>query len=227
MIILDNLELKLTKSLLTNYSQTRVVVAADYLAIPSDRRVALFCNQEDRRVFVNLIGGLVRPTSGHIVKKANVSYPVGHLGGFEPKLPIRSNVEHLARIYNADVKTMVDFVERAAELGSAFERPFGLLESSQKRNLGYITAYCLPFDCYVLTSDDVMSSRMRNSVASSLFHERHASAGMIIPTNNPKFAREYCDMGLILRRGRLRLFDEINRALAINERELQLEPVTR
>jgi len=52
---------------------------------------------------------------------------------------------------------------------------------------------------------------------SDLFEARARTAGMLIAVNNPDFARQYCDMGLIVHRGQVLLFDDVEGAIAASE----------
>ncbi len=216
MIVLDQVTMQFTTASLTNYSRTRTVLFPTSLAIPSDRRIAFFADPaEDRRMFIDLIGGLVLPSAGRIVRRVSVSFPVGHLGSFEPRLAVKNNIAHLARLYGADVQMTVDFVESLAGLGEAFNKPFGMLSSLEKKTLGRIVAYSIPFDLYLLTDDAVFGKKKLEDISARLFEARSRTAGMIIPTRNMRFAREHCDMGLVLDHGKLRLFDDVEQALAV------------
>jgi len=52
---------------------------------------------------------------------------------------------------------------------------------------------------------------------SDLFAARARTAGMFMIVNNMDFARQHCDMGLILHRGQLLLFDDMEAAIAARE----------
>jgi len=150
---------------------------------------------------------------------ANVSFPVGHLGGFKAELSVRINVAHFARLYDADVKKMVNFIERAAGLGPMVDKPYGLLPPQAKLHLARIVAYSIPFDFYVLT-DNSLHGKADGDVSYDMFRERNRTAGMIIPTHNLKFAREYCEMGVVLDREKLLLYDNVEKAFAASRKFL-------
>lgn len=215
MIIFDQVTMTVTTHARTAHARTRAVLSSVNLVIPSDRRIALLGPSIlDNRLFLNLLGGIILPRAGRIVRKAKVSFPVGHLGGFAAKLPVRSNVAHLARVYGADVATMVEFVERVAGLGPSFNKPFMLLSSSMKRHLGRIVGYAIPFDLYVLTEEIVRGKNKDRDISYDLFQARSRTAGMIIPTDSAQFAREHCEMALVLYGGQLILFDQVEKALS-------------
>jgi capsular polysaccharide transport system ATP-binding protein len=200
----------------------RVVLSPTNLVIPSDRRIALLGHSsDDNRLLIDLLGGLMMPRAGRIVRMARVSFPVGHLGGFEKKLSVRLNVAHLAGIYDADARTVIEFVERVAGIGSAFDKPFDVLPGTMRKLLGRVVAYAIPFDVYVLADGISRSRKGRGDVTRELFEARARTAGMIIPTRDPQAAREHCEMGLVLNHGELVLHDDIEKALAASQRHLE------
>jgi capsular polysaccharide transport system ATP-binding protein len=183
--------------------------------LPSDHRIAVLGIAEDKKVFMELLGGLVMPTAGRIIRKARVSFPAGYVGGFERDLSVRLNVAHVARLYGADIGPVVDFVARASELGEDFKKPYGDLAASQKRALSEILALSIPFDVYLL-NDEIMQSKGKfyNKNARALFEARAKTSGMIIASQDVAFAREFCDMGLVLNGGQMRLFRNLERAFS-------------
>jgi capsular polysaccharide transport system ATP-binding protein len=198
----------------------RDVLRAVRVKLPSDRRIAVLGpDEEDTKIFVNLLAGIVLPTAGRIVRDAQVSFPAGHLGGFTRELSVRLNVAHVARLYGADVGTIVDFVSQVSDLGKDFDRPYGGLSNAKKRYLSEILAFSIPFDVYLLGEDVVRSGNKRhNREARALFEARAKTSGMLIASQDPGFAREFCDMGLVLAGGDARLFKNLERALAFAEK---------
>jgi capsular polysaccharide transport system ATP-binding protein len=189
-------------------------------SLPSDRRIAIFArNEQDQKVFIDLLSGVALPSAGRIVRKAQVSFQPGFLGGFTRGLSVRQNVAHVARIYGADVETIVDFVSQIAGLGKDFNKLYGDLPNTKKRYLSDILAFSIPFDVYLLNDDVVRAGTSRyNKDARALFEARTKTSGMFIASQDPAFAREFCDMGLVLHEGQLRLFRNVERAIAFSEK---------
>jgi capsular polysaccharide transport system ATP-binding protein len=163
---------------------------------------------------MELMAGLVLPNAGRIIRKARVSFPVGHQGGFTPDLSVRNNVAHVARLHDADVATVVDFVAAVSQLGKAFDRPIDELPAASRRSLSSIVAFSIPFDVYLLRDDVVRLAKRNNKAVYALFEARAKTSGMIISSQNFAFVRKICDMGLVLLGGQARLFKNIERAIA-------------
>ena len=170
------------------------------------------------------------PSAGRIMRRARVSFPVGYLGGFTPDLSVRHNVAHVARLYGADVKSVVAFVARVGQFGRFFDKPYRDLPGPLKNQLGIIMTYGIPFDVYLLPAEfnrGKGAPQEFQQTASELFEARAQSAGMIMAVNNLPFARQYCDMGLIVHGGQVLLFDDLERAIAASESLPVAEPVAR
>jgi capsular polysaccharide transport system ATP-binding protein len=214
MIVLDRVTANIN---LRNKHPAPVLSQVD-LVIPSDRRIALLgASRPEAQTLINMFGGLAYPTDGQIVRKASVSFPIGYFGGFVPDVPTRVNIAHLARIYELDIKTIVDFVEQSVRPNPDFDRPFGDLPRNIQRRIATIVAYTLPFDVYVLMQDAVHGKPHPKNVALSLFEHRNRTSGMIISVTEPKFALDYCDMAMVLDRGQLIMCEDVESGLALSK----------
>ena len=222
MIILD----QLTK-IVGPFFKRRHILSSVTIQIPTDRRIALIAEADgDKKAFVELLAGLAKPTSGTITRLAEVSFPVGQLPGFARDHTVRVNVAHAARLYGAEVAPTIDVVEQVMNMGKAFDRPYAAMPLKLRRALAEAVAFALPFDLYLLTDDALGRSgekaqrRRRRAVSTQLLFEARAkTSGMIIPTRDVEYAREICDMALVLQNGTLELVKGVDEAFsAVNPR---------
>jgi capsular polysaccharide transport system ATP-binding protein len=199
---------------LGTHSGRRTVLADASISIPSNRRIALLgTSDEDNKVVVDLLTGVLTPHAGHVGRRAKVSFPAGEIRPFAGELSVRSNVMHVARLYGVDVQDVVNFVERVADMGASFDRPYGALPRAVRRQLSQIVAYCLPFDVYVLNELGRGGTQSLTTVIEALFEARARSCGIIVPTRDIQLARRFCDAGLLLHGRQIFLFDELERAI--------------
>jgi capsular polysaccharide transport system ATP-binding protein len=212
MIIFDRVE----KIMGGTGARRREVLADVSLRIPSNRRIAVLGpSGRDKRVFMKLLAGIEFPTSGTIVRNARVSFPVGKIGGFSRDLSVRGNVAHVARLYDADVDAVVDFVKKVMRLGAAFDRPYREMPARKREDFSQVLSYSVPFDVYLLGEEvAAIGKRKEKSEVFSLFEARARTCGMIMATSNPGFVREFCDMALILHKGNILLTKDVEGALA-------------
>jgi capsular polysaccharide transport system ATP-binding protein len=220
-----------TKTVRIRGQRPRDVLSSVNLEIAANRRIALLGQPpEDRLMIIDMLAGIVLPTYGRIARSCRVSYPVGFLGGFSPELSVRLNVAHTARLYDVEPRALVEFVERAADMGHPFDKPYIELPNVLKRQLGLILTFAIPFDVYLMKGD---LSRIRanpkdhfRATCYELFEARARSSGMIIAVTAPAFAREYCDMALVLHQGQLVPFEDVDEAFVALERLRYSEAVT-
>jgi capsular polysaccharide transport system ATP-binding protein len=196
----------------------RTILDAVQARLPSDRRIAILGPRaDDKKVFLDLLAGVMLPSAGRIIRNARVSFPPGHLGGFTRTLSVRLNVAHVARIYGADIQAVVEFVAQVLKLGDKFNKPYGALSGTMKQYLSDILAFTIPFDAYLVSDEVVRSGNKRyNPDARALFEARAKTSGMFIASQDPAFVHEFCDMGLVLKEGQLRLFENLDQAFAFS-----------
>src|SRR5262245_51228143 len=190
--------------------ETMQILSSASVNIPSDRRIALLGPSErDKDVVVNLLTGQMLPSAGRIVRKAHVSFPVGQLPGLARELSLRRNVAHVARLYGADVRQTVEFVQSVLDVGEYFDKPYIKLTPRMRKPFAQILGFSIPFDTYVLADDKLRGEREFKEKCYAAFQARARTSGMIIPISNQRFAREYCDMSLVVHQGKLRLFETV------------------
>ncbi len=215
MIILD----QVTKTV-GPFFKRRQILSSVTIRIPTDQRIALVSEADgDKKAFVELLAGLAKPTSGTITRLAEVSFPVGQLPGFSREHTVRLNVAHAARLYGAEVAHTISLVEQVMDIGRAFDRPYADMPNKLRQSLAQAVALALPFDVYLLADDSLARSlatrekRRRNAIpAQLLFEARAKTSGMIIPTQNVEYARNLCDMAMVLQNGTLELFEDVDEA---------------
>jgi capsular polysaccharide transport system ATP-binding protein len=184
----------------------RPVLSSTSVAIPTNRRIALFShNAVDRRQLINVLSGISYLNSGRITTKAKVSFPVGTLPGYDHAMTILRNVEHIAHLYSMDPSSFVTFVRRSLRIDGKFSGYHRALTMLEKRALAYVVAFTIPFDLYVLTTDKLKADYK----CLDLFKARKQSAGMIIPVSDSAFAEAHCNMSMTLHGGELQIFDTV------------------
>jgi capsular polysaccharide transport system ATP-binding protein len=213
MIILEGM----TKFVSLN-GDARVMFDNVNMKIPTNRRIALLGQSDDqKKLLVDLLSGMVMPTAGRIVRLVHVSFPVGYAGGYSPDLSVRLNIAHIARLYGVDVKTVVSFVERFGGLGDDFDKPYEELSRETKRRLAQVVVYSVPFDFYLLQHDVMRGRKVHRDVPYDLFAARSRIAGMLIPTQSLSFAREFCDMAILIDGAQLYSYEDVQEGIAVFE----------
>ncbi|MEO1291598.1 MAG: ATP-binding cassette domain-containing protein [Pseudomonadota bacterium] len=199
---------KLTKPILRNVN----------VVLPADKRLAVFGNaQSGKTTLARIVSGLVTPRMGLIVRRCRVSYPVGPATDTTPKASVRHNLQDYARLYGIKERDLIDFVVSAGDAEMLLHRPLGKLSSAEKARVFYPLIYALPFDYYVLDGAPGGPVQAYRERFEALFKHRVRDQGLIMMTNKPKIAKQYCDAGAILHNGKLVLYQSLEEAAKIYE----------
>jgi len=210
MILLE----QITKAVPTPSGGFTNVLSDVTLKIPSNCRIALVGpSPKDQRVLIDLIAGVRRPSAGRIVRKANLSFPIGPLPAFDLKSTLRHNVAHVARIYGADVTETLKSMGSFRPFRVCFDQSFEKIPYKIRSLFTHALAASIGFDTYLFVDDSITrrdfdgGGRKLAEGIHSLFEARWQRSGFIMPTRDVQFAREQCDLALELRDGRLLLLE--------------------
>ncbi|MBW7921586.1 MAG: ATP-binding cassette domain-containing protein [Rubellimicrobium sp.] len=200
----------------------RKVVARDICAtFPKGRSVALLGrNGAGKSTLLGMIAGTVAPTSGRVVSKGTISWPVGFAGSFHPDLSGLQNTRFVARIYGVDSGELVDFVEDFAGLGAHFRLPLRSYSSGMKARLAFGVSMGIAFDTYLVDEVTSVGDAAFRARADALFKARMAGAGAVVVSHSTGTLRRLCDMGAVLEDGRLTFHDDLEAAIAAHARNM-------
>lgn len=184
-------------------------------------------NGAGKSTLMRLLSGAEMPDSGRIICNAAVSWPLGFKGGLHGSLSGRENVAFISRIYRRDYKQMMKYVEDFAEIGKFMNEPIRNYSNGMKAKLSFGVSLAIQFDYYLI--DEVMSvgdPKFRRKSKAALL-ERLSNATVIMISHSASLMKEYCVRGLVLERGRLLEFSNIDEAIKYYENmgSAQDEPV--
>ncbi len=182
-----------------------------------DRVGLLGRNGAGKTTLIKMIGGVIMPTSGRIVREMSCSWPLGFNGGFQGSLTGYDNARFIARVYGRDYKDLRDFVEEFTELGQQLRMPVKTYSSGMRARLAFGLSLAIEFDCYLI--DEVIMVGDRNfqvKCHAEIFEKRHDRA-LVLATHGVNYIREYCNVAVVLRNGQAEVYQDIEEALAIYE----------
>lgn len=172
-------------------------------------------NGSGKTTLLNLIFGQIYPDQGRIDhQNLRLSWPIG-AACLTPTLSAADNVRFVARLYNLDQSEALAFIDDFAELGKFMELPVGNFSSGMKARLAFALSAMINFDCYLVdegfnTTDEKLGRRMEER-----FKKGSKAANMIIVSHAPNIIKRFCDCAVILHRGKLYYFDEVQDAIDI------------
>jgi capsular polysaccharide transport system ATP-binding protein len=132
------------------------------------------------------------------------------------------NVRFLARVYGVDTEELEDFVADFAELGSHFHMPVRSYSSGMKSRLAFGASMGIRFDTYLVDEVTAVGDARFRKKSRTVFRDRMAQSGAILVAHDLNALRDYCDAGLILENGRLYVFDDLDEAITVHKRLMEV-----
>jgi len=189
--------------------------------MPGERIGILGRNGAGKSTLIRLISGAERPSNGHIRREMSVSWPLAFGGAFQGSLTGLDNLRFICRIYNVKAEEKVDFVQDFTELGRYFREPVKSYSSGMRARLAFALSMVIEFDCFLI--DEIIAvgdSRFTEKCKEELFQKR-ADRAMIIVSHQESYVREHCTRAAVLEKGMLRIFDDVEEAMALYAKQLQ------
>lgn len=194
------------------------------LVLPHGKSLALLGrNGAGKSTLLKIISGTMPPTTGRVMVDGTVSWPVGFSGSFHRDLTGAQNTKFLARVYGVDTTTLTEFVEDFAELGKHFHMPMSTYSSGMYSRLAFGISMGIAFDVYLVDEVTAVGDTRFREKSAAVFAERMKTSSAVLVSHNTADIRKFCDAALLLHRGRLTYFDDIEAALAAHT-ELLKQP---
>ena len=199
-----------------NNGHTKVVL--DYISMNfmAGRSYGILgVNGAGKSTLVRLLGGTELPNSGRIKRNVRVSWPLGFSGGLHPKLTGRENVQFVARIYGADARRTINFVEDFAEVGAYIDVPIMTYSSGMMARLAFGLSMAIDFECYLIDEVTAVGDARFADRCRTEFEKRKKKSDIIMISHAMPTIKEYCDRGAVLAGGRLIEFRNVDDAIEL------------
>jgi len=192
----------------------RIILHPTTLSIPSDKGVAVLGrNGAGKSTFLRIISGVESPDSGIIVRTSNLSWPLGFSGGLNNSMTGSQNVRFIAQVNGVDSEEMISFVEDFAELGHYMKERVGTYSSGMRARLSFGISLAIRFDCYLIDEATSVGDRWFRDKCLAAFNVRREHTGVLMVSHNPKTIRQYCEIALVLHKGHLVPFSDLDEAI--------------
>ncbi|RIY38507.1 ABC transporter ATP-binding protein [Psittacicella gerlachiana] len=171
-------------------------------------------NGTGKSTLIRLLSGVEAPTTGEIEQTMSVSWPLAFSGAFQGSLTGMDNLRFICRIYGKDIEYVKKFTEEFAELGEYLYEPVKSYSSGMKARLAFALSLSIEFDCYLI--DEVIAvgdSNFAKKCKYELF-ERRKDRSLILVSHSSSAIKQYCDNALVLDKGELLAFPDIDQAYA-------------
>ncbi len=199
----------------TGHGWHRVLSGVSFTIAPGEKVAILGRNGAGKSTLIRLISGIEVPTLGTIERQMSVSWPVGLTGGIGGAMTGNDNIRMICRLYNRPLNVIREYVEDFAQLGKYLSEPVKSYSAGMRARLNFAVSLAVDFDCYLI--DEVITvgdQRFQQRSYEELF-VRRADRSLILASHSPEIVRAYCARALVLHRGRAKIFEDLELALAI------------
>ena len=178
-------------------------------------------NGAGKSTLLRLFAGTIRLDAGRIVREGHISWPLGFQGSFQGNLTGEQNVRFVARIYGVDSQKLIDYVADFAELGAFFRSPVKSYSSGMKARLAFGLSMGVRFDYYLVDEITAVGDANFKKKCSEVFQTRLADSDVIMVSHSTATIREYCDCGIVLEKGKLTYFDDVEDAIRAHDKNMK------
>lgn len=156
------------------------------------------------------------PNRGKVTRLCRVSWPLALAGGFQGSMTGRENTRFVCRIHGVrDTSPVEEWVKEFSEIGQHYELPIKTYSSGMKSKFSFAVSMAFDFDIYLTDEITSVGDARFKQKCIDVFNKKRETASLIMVSHDMKNLRQQCDMGILLRDGKLEVFDNIDDAIKI------------
>ena len=179
-------------------------------------------NGTGKTTLINMMAGLEKPDEGEIRREANISFPLGFMGGVISKHSARENSRYIAKLYGLDPDYVEAFCRWVCGLQEYFDQPLATYSSGMKSRFAFSLLLALDFDMYLIDEGMPASQDVEfNKKAGDLLAERLKTTTTIIVSHDPAILEKFAKKAAVLMSGQLHMFDSLEEAKQLYDYETQ------
>ncbi|WP_319497374.1 ABC transporter ATP-binding protein [uncultured Cohaesibacter sp.] len=192
--------------------------------IPDNSHVGVLGpNGAGKSTLMRLLAGVDIPNKGTIKRTGLISWPMGLASSMQGSLTGKENAKFACRIQatpSDQLAQLVEEIREFSELGNYFDMPVRTYSSGMRARLNFAIAMAFSFDCYIIDELTAVGDKNFRQKSAAVFKEKRATASFIKVSHNLEELQSECDMGLVLNKGSATLYDSIEEALEIYEKNI-------
>ncbi|MBL3527804.1 MAG: ABC transporter ATP-binding protein [gamma proteobacterium endosymbiont of Lamellibrachia anaximandri] len=179
-------------------------------------------NGMGKSTLLRLLGGIDYPNRGHIRSEGRISWPMGLSGGVQGSMSGRDNARFVCRIYGDsedEVERKIEYIHEFTELGDYFDMPVKTYSNGMRARLSFATSMAFDFDIYLMDEITAVGDQRFKQKSRAALQEKKDKANIIKVSHNMQELIRDCDVGIYLEKGQMLLYEDIEEAVAIYQRE--------
>lgn len=189
--------------------------------------VALFGkNGAGKSTILKMITGVAYPTEGEIYVNGRVSALLELTSGFDPELTGRENIYlkgQLCGLKDSEISSLEDEIVDFAEIDEYIDQPVRTYSSGMKARLGF--AINVNIRPEILIVDEALSvgdKAFRNKCLKKVkYIIEKDNVTLLFVTHAVGTAKQFCDRGIVMKKGKLVYDDTIDKAIEVFEESMK------
>ncbi len=187
--------------------------------LPEGRNIALLgSNGAGKSTLFRILAGSEYPEKGKVITDKNLSWPVALATGIHPQMTGRENTRFIGRVNGViDLDAYEEKVKSFAGLGTKYELPVKNYSSGMRARLAFGCCISIDFDVYLIDeATSVGDQPFRRKAKQALIKKcQSSSVSVIMVSHDMDEIREFCDSAVILHKGELTFYDDLERAIEV------------
>ncbi len=186
---------------------------------PEGRNVALLgSNGAGKSTLFRILAGSEYPNKGKVITDKALSWPVALSSGIHPQMTGRENTRFIGRVNGVtDLDEYEEKVKAFAELGVKYDLPVRSYSSGMRSRLAFGCCVAIDFDVYLIDEATSVGDQKFRKKAKQALLEKSKTASVIMVSHEMEEIREFCDSAVILQRGELVFYENLEEALTVYE----------
>lgn len=204
-------------------TQRKVILDRASFRVELGRSIGVLApNGTGKTTIVNMMAGLEKPDEGTIRRTSRISFPLGFMGGVNPKHSAMENCRYIARLYSLDPDYIEAFCRYLCDLKEYFDMPVGTYSAGMRARFTFALMLALEFDIYLVDEGMPHTTDVEfNQRAGAILKERLQTATVVVVSHQPETLEKFCQSAAVLHRGKLHMFDTLEEAKRLYDYETQ------
>ncbi|MFB9213695.1 ABC transporter ATP-binding protein [Vibrio sinaloensis] len=188
-------------------------------SIPEGHNIAILgSNGAGKSTLFRILAGSEYPNQGKVITSKEISWPVALATGIHPQMTGRENTRFIGRVNGvSDLDSYEEKVKEFAELGVKYDLPVKSYSSGMRSRLAFGCCVAIDFDVYLIDEATSVGDQKFRKKAKKALLEKSQVASVIMVSHDMKEIREFCDSAIILHKGELNFYQDLEEALSIYE----------
>ena len=179
-------------------------------------------NGAGKTTFLRILGGIDFADSGGVATNKSISWPLGLQGGFVRHISGRDNCKIVCRIYGEKkdaTMSKLQYIHKLSGIGDYFYEPVITYSSGMRARLAFSLSMAFDFDYFLIDEVTAVGDRIFKRITAKALKKKRVRSNIIMVSHQMKTLEDFCDVGVLIKDGQIRVFKSVKEAIEAYENE--------